>query len=420
MRKKVCILGLGYIGLPTAALFANNGYDVTGVDINQDVIENLNEGKIIIKEPNLDELVKKVVGQNMLKGSLTPSESDIFIICVPTPITKDKNADLKYIVKAVNDILPYLKVGDIVVLESTSPVGTTKNIVKSILEKTNLDIGKDIYLGYSPERVLPGQIIKELVSNHRVIGGINEISAEKIKNVYESFVEGEIYITDTDTAEMVKLIENTFRDINIAFANELSLICDKLGMSAWDVIEYANKHPRVNILNPGPGVGGHCLAVDPWFIVESSKDLANIVKLARNTNDYMPTYVFNKIQKLTDKTKKNIKVCILGATYKKDIDDMRESPIVHLIDILRKNNYEVELYDPYVKNYEVLNNNIYECAKNSDFLVLGVDHTVFKDLDYKAILEVMDNNIFIDTRNFFNKDKIESIGYKYYLIGSSI
>lgn len=420
MRKKVCILGLGYIGLPTAALFANNGYDVTGVDINQDVIENLNEGKIIIKEPNLDELVKKVVGQNMLKGSLTPSESDIFIICVPTPITKDKNADLKYIVKAVNDILPYLKVGDIVVLESTSPVGTTKNIVKSILEKTNLDIGNEIYLGYSPERVLPGQIIKELVSNHRVIGGINEISGEKIKNVYESFVEGEIYTTDTDTAEMVKLIENTFRDINIAFANELSLICDKLGMSAWDVIEYANKHPRVNILNPGPGVGGHCLAVDPWFIVESSKDLANIVKLARNTNDYMPTYIFNKIQKLTDKEKKKTKVCILGATYKKDIDDMRESPIVHLIDILIKNNFEVELYDPYVKNYEVLNNNIYECAKNSDFLVLGVDHTAFKDLDYKAILEVMDNNIFIDTRNFLNKHNMESIGYKYYLIGSSI
>ncbi|MGL5329032.1 MAG: nucleotide sugar dehydrogenase [Peptostreptococcaceae bacterium] len=420
MAKKICVLGLGYIGLPTAAMFANSGYNVVGVDINQDVIDNLNEGKIIIEEPYLETLVKEVVDKNMLKGSLIPCKADIFIICVPTPITEGKNADLRYVINASNAIIPYLKKGDIVILESTSPVGTTKDIVKSILEKTDLEVGKDIYLGYSPERVLPGQIINELVSNHRVVGGINEISAFKIKEVYESFVEGGIYTTDTNTAEMVKLVENTFRDVNIAFANELAQICDHLDMNVWDVIEYSNKHPRVNILNPGPGVGGHCLAVDPWFIVESSRCLSNMINLARNINDSMPDYVFNKIEKLTENIKGKKKICVLGATYKNDIDDMRESPIIHLIDILREHDYEVSIYDPYIKSYDGLNGNVYDCSKDSDLILIGVDHSVFRQLDYESILQSMRNNIILDTRNKLDCNRMELIGYRYFCIGTKI
>ena len=416
MIKTVCIIGLGYIGLPTAVMFANNGYNVVGIDKDKEIIDNLNKGKVVIKEPKLDELVKEAIDKKMIKGLYTPCKADIFIICVPTPITKEKKADLSYIINAVYDILPYIKNGDIVILESTVPVGTTMNVVKSILENRDLDIGKDIYLGYSPERVLPGKIIEELTWNHRIVGGINEISALKIKEIYEIFVKGKIYITDSNTAEMVKLAENTFRDVNIAFANEISQICSSLNINAWNVIEYANKHPRVNILNPGPGVGGHCLAVDPWFIVESSNELANITSLSREINDNIPKYIFDKVQQLTNEIQDRKKVCILGATYKKDIDDMRGSPIIYLIDILRANNYEVSLYDPYIKIYDGLKEDVLEAAKDSDLILLAVDHTLFKELDYESILNVMNNNIFVDTRKFLDNKSMKLIGYRYYLI----
>lgn len=419
MKNKICIVGLGYIGLPTAAMLACEDYEVIGVDVNKEVIDNLNKGKIIIKEPYLDDFVSDVVKSGKLKGSTTPCEADVFIICVPTPITEDKKSDLRYVIQATNSILPYLKKGNTVILESTSPVGTTKNIIKTILEKSNLTIGKDIYLGYSPERVLPGKIIEELVSNHRVVGGINEESALRIKDIYKSFVKGEIYTTDTNTAEMVKLVENTFRDLNIAFSNELCKICDELNMNVWDVIKFSNKHPRVDILNPGPGVGGHCLAVDPWFIVESSQR-ANIINLARNINDSMPEYVFSKIEKITQNIDEIKKISIFGITYKPDIDDMRESPIIHLVDLLKLNNYEVSVYDPYVKEYKYLERDLEKCIENSDLIVMGVGHEIFKFIDYSKLLKKMKNPIILDTINFLEKEEITSIGFEYNLLGTNI
>ena len=418
MSKKICIIGLGYIGLPTAAVLANNGYDVVGVDINKEVIDKLNKGKITIEEPRLDELVERVIETKKLKGSYRPCEADIFIICVPTPIKEDKKADLSYVISATNSILPYIRSNNVVILESTSPVGTILNIIKPILEKTNLNIGENIYLGYCPERVIPGSIIEELYNNDRIIGGINEISSLKIKEIYKSFVKGNLYTTDTNTAEMVKLTENTFRDINIAFANELLKICEDLDINVWELIKYCNKHPRVNILQPSPGVGGHCLAVDPWFIVEASQEFANIISMSRMINDSMPQYVFENIERLIKDIGGNKKISILGMTYKKNIDDIRESPITNLIDILKVNGYEVSVYDPYVKEYEHLENDLLKCVKDSNILVLGVDHDIFADINYKEVYSNMKNKIILDTRKFYIKDNMENIGFSYNLFGN--
>ncbi|HSQ89741.1 nucleotide sugar dehydrogenase [Romboutsia sp.] len=417
MPQKICVVGLGYIGLPTAAILADNGYDVVGVDINKEVIDNLNKGKIIIEEPNLNEIVKDVVSKKKLIGKYSPGKADIFIICVPTPIREDKKADMTYVIDATKRILPHVRKNNIVILESTSPVGTTENIIKPILEKTNLKVGQEIYLGYCPERVIPGRIIEELSNNNRIIGGINEISALKIKEIYESFVNGQLYTTDTNTAEMVKLTENTFRDVNIALANELLKVCDDLGINVWNLIKYCNKHPRVNILDPGPGVGGHCLAVDPWFIVEASENLANIIKLSRQTNDSMPQYVFDKVEKLTKDLEGSKKISILGMTYKKDIDDMRESPIVHLVDILKENNYQISIYDPYVSEYEDLEKDLLKCVKDSDLLVLGVDHCAFKNIQYEEVYKAMKGKVILDTRKFLDEDKMKEIGFIYKLLG---
>lgn len=420
MNKKICVVGLGYIGLPTAAMLANCGYDVVGVDTNKEVLDNLNKGKIIIEEPYLDELVKKVVSNKKLIGINTPCEADVFIIAVPTPINENKKADMRYVINATNSIVSYVKKGDIVILESTSPVGTTTEIIKPILEKIDLEIGKDIYVGYCPERVIPGKILKELVENHRVVGGINEESAIKIAKIYKSFVKGHIYTTDTKTAEMTKLVENTFRDVNIALSNELLKICDNININVWDVIEYSNKHPRVNLLNPGPGVGGHCLAVDPWFLVESSPNLSNIIKLSRITNDSMPSYMFYSIEKLINSKKesKNKKITILGITYKPNVDDIRESPIIELIKILKENNYEISIYDPYVKNYPGIENNLMKSVQGSELLVIGVNHDIFKDINYEKVLKEMQGNLILDTRNSLDKKELEKIGFVYKLIGS--
>ncbi len=417
MNQKVCIVGLGYIGLPTASMFASHGYYTIGVDVNQEVVDALNKGKIIIEEPLLDELVKEVVDKNMLKGQVTPSKADIFIIAVPTPITKDKKADMSYVISATKSIVPYLRKGNIVVLESTSPVGTTKELIMPILQESGFEIGEDIYLGYSPERVLPGQILNELVNNSRVVGGINDISATKIKKVYEAFVKAKIYLTDSNTAEMCKLMENTYRDVNIALANELAKLSESMDINAWEVIEYCNKHPRVNIHNPGPGVGGHCLAVDPWFIVEKRPGLANLINLSRNINDSMPHHVFNHIEKeFIDFKNDSKKITILGITYKPNIDDMRESPITELIELLKESGYQVKVFDPYIKG---LNKDLLNSCEGSDVVVLGVNHDAFLDINYKDILNVMRGNILIDTRNFLDKEKLEDIGFVYRLLGSS-
>lgn len=418
MKKKICIVGLGYIGLPTATMFSCYGHKVIGVDVNEKVVNNINKGKIIIEEPNLEELVEDVVKKGNLIASISPKESDVFIISVPTPIKDDKTSDMSYVISATKSIVKYLKEGNIVVLESTSPVGTTEEVVKPIIEESGLKVGRDIMLGYCPERVIPGKIIYELKNNDRVIGGIDKKSAEEIRKIYKTIVDGNIYLTDCKTAELCKLMENTYRDVNIALSNELLLICDKLNINVWEVIEYSNKHPRVNLHTPGPGVGGHCLAVDPWFIIEKEPELSNIIKSSRLLNDSMPEYVYNKIDKILQKDKSK-KITILGITYKANTDDMRESPIIKLINKLLKNNYNVKVFDPYIKDFQINCQSILEACKDSDLLILGVNHDYFKNLPLDEIKTTMKGNLILDTRNFLDKEEVEKSGFIYKLLGSN-
>lgn len=417
-KAKLCVVGLGYIGLPTSAMFASHDHEVIGVDVNLKVVEELNKGKIIIEEPGLGDLVKEVVESGNLKAQTIPCEADAFIISVPTPITKDRKADMKYVELATKSIVPYIRRGNIVILESTSPTGTTEELMKPILEESGLVAGRDFLLGHSPERVLPGQILHELIYNNRIIGGINPESAVAIKNLYSSFVKGEMHLTTATTAEMCKMMENTYRDVNIALANELAKISEAIGINAWEVIDLCNKHPRVNIHQPGPGVGGHCLAVDPWFIVEKTPDIAKLIELSRQTNTFMPKYVFERIEKLLpDKTNK--KVTVLGITYKPNIDDMRESPIVELMEMLEEHGYEVVGVDPYVENFKQKEEDLIKACKNSDLVLLAVNHDDFKKLPLKKMASVMKGNIFFDTRNFVNAEEAEKAGFKYSLLGKA-
>jgi UDP-N-acetyl-D-mannosaminuronic acid dehydrogenase len=418
-KQKICIIGLGYIGLPAAAMFASSGHKVIGVDINNEVVDALEKGEVIIEEPYLKNMVQQGVASGNLIASKAPQEADAFIIAVPTPLAKDKKADMSLVKKAAESIVPYLEKGNIVILESTSPTGTVKNLIIPILKKTGLKIGEELYVGYCPERVLPGQILFELVNNNRIIGGVNKKSAEKIKYLYQTFVKGEICLTDTNTAEMCKIVENTYRDVNIAFANELSKISENIGVDVWEVIKLCNKHPRVNIHQPGPGVGGHCLAVDPWFIVEKSPNLARIIKLALETNNSMPQFVFNKIENILKNIKGVKKVTILGITYKANIDDTRESPIINLISLLEKHNYKISVVDPYVKEFRYKLENVTDAAEGSDLLVLAVNHKDFEELDFEALAKKMRNQIILDTRNYFNKNIVENKGFKYYLLGKA-
>lgn len=419
MKKKICVMGLGYIGLPTAVMFASHGHEVIGVDVKGDVVEALNKGETLIEEPYLDIMVHAVITSGNLKAYKEPKEADVFIIAVPTPITKDKKANLSYVEKATEAILPYLKKGNTVVLESTSPVGTTEDFLVPILEKSGLKVGEELFVGHSPERVLPGKILMELVNNNRIIGGVNNKSSKKIRDLYSTFVKGEMYLTTATTAEMCKLMENTYRDVNIALANELAIISENAGINAWEVIELCNKHPRVNLHQPGPGVGGHCLAVDPWFIIEKNPELAKIIKLSRETNINMPRHMFNRIEEILSDVEGNKKVTILGATYKPNINDMRESPIIELVKLLEEKQYDISVVEPHVKGLKYQENNITKACKNSNLLVLAVDHDVFKDLSLRDIGNIMDNKRLLDAKNYYKKTDVEQYGFCYFLLGSN-
>lgn len=410
---KICVVGLGYIGLPTSAMFAAHGHQVLGVDKNPAVIEALNQGSIIIEEAHLDTFVKEVVAKGSLRGSLEPEESDVFIISVPTPITAEKKADMSFVQAATESILPYLRKGNLVILESTSPVGTVEELMMPILERSGLKLGEELFLGHSPERVIPGQILYELVHNSRIAGGINPASAQKIADLYSCFVEGAIYQCDARTAELCKLTENTFRDINIAFANELAQICENLDIDVWQVIELCNKHPRVNIHQPGPGVGGHCIAVDPWFIVEKQPDTAKLIHQARLINDYMPEYVAAHIYELLEGVEQP-QVTILGLTYKPDVDDMRESPTVKLAALLEKNGVAVKRHDPFVKAYQ---GDLAQACAGSHLVLLGVHHQQYKNLPAKEMLAGMAGNLFYDTRNFADEPALSEAGFEVYSLG---
>jgi len=405
--KKVCVIGLGYIGLPTACILSSKGFKVVGVDANQKLVEGLNQGNIDHLEPGLAGLANSVMESGNFIPKISPEEADVFIICVPTPLTDGNKADLTYVRDATKSILPYLRKDNIVILESTVPPGTTEGILKPILEESGLKVGSELYLAYCPERVLPGNILKELIENGRTIGGINPESTELAKEVYQSFVEGEIYLTDATTAEMVKLVENSFRDVNIAFANELSSVCDKLNLNIWKVIELANKHPRVNILKPGPGVGGHCIAVDPFFIVEKAPNEARIIKTARYVNDSMPGYIIKKIEGALKETKiKRPIIACLGITYKAGTGDLRGSPALKIVRGLKEKGYTVRACDPYIKDFtEFPLFSLEETVDGADCLVLLVDHNEFKKVKLGKFLEKMRNKIIIDTRGVWNPNE---------------
>ncbi|MGG0744647.1 UDP-N-acetyl-D-mannosamine dehydrogenase [Priestia megaterium] len=403
--KKVCVIGLGYIGLPTASLLASKGFQVHGVDVNEHAIALINEGKIHIYEPDLDKLVKQVVDSESLIASTIPTEADIYILAVPTPFKDNHKPDLTYVEQATKAIVPYLKQGNIVILESTSPVGTTEKIAQWILdERTDLTVGEGenrIYVSHCPERVLPGHILRELIENDRIIGGIDTESTKRTVLFYETFVTGKLLQTSARTAELAKLTENSFRDVNIAFANELSMICDELDVNVWELIDLANHHPRVNILQPGPGVGGHCIAVDPWFIVDAAPEQAKLIYTARTVNDLKPHHVIQQVREVA-KDYTTPRIACLGIAFKPDIDDLRESPSFDIVKQLSKeNDYILHVVEPNiqqlpsalsVKNVNLLN--VEQAILDSDIVLILVDHTPFKQLNP----ELFANKLVIDTK----------------------
>ena len=399
--ETICILGLGYIGLPTASMFAKSGKQVIGVDVNPKVIEILQKGQIHIEEPGLDIIVNELVSSGRLQVKTTPGEADAFIIAVPTPINSDKTADMRAVSSAAKAIVPFLRKGNLVILESTSPPCTTTHLVRPILESSGLQAGTDFLLAYSPERVLPGQIMKEMVENDRVIGGINSASALAGRELYSSFVKGEILLTDATTAEMVKLMENTFRDVNIALSNEFALIAEELGVNIWEAIPIANRHPRVKILNPGPGVGGHCIAVDPWFLAEMSPHTSQIIQTARKINDMMPHHVVELVRKAVSEIPNPIVVC-LGLTYKANVDDIRESPSIEVLHLLQKSGITVRACDPHVDAHEHDAHlplfSLDSALDGADCAVLLTDHKEFKSIT-PTMISSMRHATIVDTRN---------------------
>jgi UDP-N-acetyl-D-mannosaminuronic acid dehydrogenase len=403
-NKSVCVIGLGYIGLPLASLLATKGWDVLGVDINPLVIDTLQKGDIHIVEPDLDLLVRAAVKSGNLRVSLRPEPADYFIICVPTPFKENHQADLSSVERAAEALIPVLREGSTVILESTVPSGTTRSLVAPILQNSGLQLGRQLFLAYCPERVLPGHIIKELVGNDRIIGGLDGASTAKAQALYKSFVEGGLHESDCDTAEMVKLVENAYRDVNIAFANELSLICQQQNLNVWDVVRLANKHPRVRILSPGPGVGGHCIAVDPWFIVEKAGETAQLIKTARLVNDGMPDGVVERVERAIDGIQ-NPKIACLGLSYKADIDDVRESPAVIVVQKLMAKGYNVICHDPFVSEYRGLQlASLENCLNVAHCAVLLVDHSEFKTLDWAKAAQPMSRPVFVDTRGIIPPD----------------
>lgn len=396
MEKKptVVMMGLGYIGLPTAALIASKGIYVTGVDIHQHVVDTINEGKIHIVEPDLDGLVHHVVKQGYLKASKIPVEADVYLIAVPTPFKGNHVPDLSYVEKAVKNIISTLQKGALVILESTSPVGTTHKIQEIIFEERP-DLKDEIFIAYCPERVLPGNVIYELEQNDRAIGGIDEASTEKAVWFYKHFVKGELHKTNSQTAEMCKLVENSSRDVQIAFANELSMICDKANINVWELIRLANKHPRVNILQPGTGVGGHCIAVDPWFIVSEFPQESKIIRSAREINNFKTEWAIEKVKnaalQFKIKNGRDAIIACMGLAFKPNIDDLRESPALHVAEQLETDGFKVLFVEPNLKAHGKFNlTSITEAKITCDIMVFLVAHKEFKGLNTNPNIHILD------------------------------
>lgn len=408
---KVCVVGLGYIGLPTAAFIASKGVKVVGIDVNERFVKLINEGKVPFFEPGFEELLAKVVGEGNLVAQAEQVEADAYIVCVPTPFQDNHQVDTKYIRAASEALAPHLRPGALVVLESTSPPGTTEDMAKHLIElRPDLSLNDEddnaIFVAHCPERVLPGQIMEEMENNDRVIGGLTPKGTELARDLYATFCTAELLMTNATTAEMAKLTENSFRDVNIAFANELSLICDRLGIDVWELIELANHHPRVNILQPGPGVGGHCIAVDPWFIVSAAPEEAKLIKLARDVNDGKPEWVIEQVVTALE-GKENPVVAALGIAFKNDIDDLRESPSLEIVKRLGVDNPELDIrvVEPNVDELPAVLSNISNLTKQdtkeaieaADVVLLLVNHKEFVNLDQS----VLEGKTVIDTKGIW-------------------
>ena len=389
-NRTICVVGLGYIGLPTAALLANRGYKVHGVEVVQSTVDTINHGKIHIVEPELDTFVRSAVNSGHLKADTVPREADIFIIAVPTPFHEGFVPNIDYVLAATESIAPYVRAGNIIILESTSPVGTTDQI-KALLEQKGVDVSK-VHIAHCPERVLPGHIMRELVANDRIVGGITQEATKETAAFYRTFVHGEVLETDARTAEMSKLTENSFRDTNIAFANELSILCDKFNINVWELIRLANRHPRVNILQPGAGVGGHCIAVDPWFIVYTGGEDAKMIRTAREVNTYKAEWTIEKIKNaaLTFENEhgRKAKIACMGLAFKPDIDDLRESPALYIAKRLQADGLDILAVEPNIKSHKDFELVPYQDAlAEADLVTFLVAHKEFKDLDIETDLD---------------------------------
>jgi len=419
MREQVCVMGLGYIGLPTASLLATKGYRVLGVDVNAHAVDSINHGNVHIVEPGLDILVKSAVGSGNLSASMEPAPADVFILAVPTPVRhEDHEPELSYIDEATEAIAPHVAPGNLVILESTSPVRTTEQVARLLSERRpdlkipqrtrgtgHTDAEPDqVFIAHCPERVLPGQILRELVDNDRVVGGVDDASAQRAAEFYRTFVGGQVLVTDSRTAEMCKLVENAFRDVNIAYANELSIICEQLDINVWELIEFANRHPRVNVLRPGPGVGGHCIAVDPWFIVSSAPEHARLIRTAREVNDSKPCFVVESVRQSAERYKEPVIAC-LGLSFKADIDDLRESPAVEIVRHVATEGLGTTLVvEPHIRSLppaladiDVELVDLPTALKRADVVVLLVDHREFLSVERETLLR----KVVIDTRGIW-------------------
>ena len=418
--RSLCVLGMGYIGLPTASTFASNGLRVTGVDVNRRVVDVLRNGEIHIQEPGLRTLVQAAFGSGNLRVAEHPEPADAFVIAVPTPIRADKRADLSAVRTAAEAIATQLRPGNLVVLESTSPPRTTVDVLAPILERSGLRAGADFYLAYSPERVLPGQILRELIENARVIGGINRASAEAGRDLYAIFVRGEILLTDATTAEMVKLMENTYRDVNIAVANEFASLAERFGVDVWEAIALANRHPRVDILRPGPGVGGHCISVDPWFLVEAAPDETALIRQARDVNDEQPERVVTRLRSALDGLAGK-KLAVLGLAYKADVDDLRESPALEVAARLAAEGASVLTYEPNAPTVTAAGAQAAEsmeaALEGADALILLVDHRELAQLPPAEAASRMRGRIVYDSRGVLPRALWEKAGFTVYVLG---
>ena len=396
---RICVVGLGYIGLPTAAVLGSRGYKIHGVEINPKAVETINAGKAHIVEPDLDILVRAAVTTGNLKAYTQPAESDIFMICVPTPLTDDNKPQLDYVRSATKAIVPFLKPGNLVILESTSPPGTTEMIEKIVLDESSFQKG-DIHFAHAPERVLPGKILREVVENDRIIGGIDDASTEKAADFYSSFVTGKLLKTHCRTAETAKLVENAFRDTNIAFANELSLFSEKMYLDVWELIRLANHHPRVNILNPGPGVGGHCIAVDPWFLVDCAPEQTRLIRTSREVNEAKPHWVVDRVVANAEKFKSPCIAC-LGLAYKPDIDDLRESPAVEIVQQLQERGIgELKIVEPNLESHDKFAlTSLDEALDAADIVLILVGHKSFLSIPNSKLAE----KIIVDTCGVMNR-----------------